>query len=84
MHKQIENFKTEFSNKHIDEIRKISADSGQNYAQEAILAAKELLIQRDPSFDKVDLILHLQQKNEKSIGEIERKVGCLYQFLILR
>ena len=79
-----EQIKREFSNKHIDEIRRISEDHGQSYSPEAVLAAKELLIERDPSFDKMDRILFLQQKNENSIGDIEKKVGCLYQFLIVQ
>ena len=85
MHKKkIQDLKQEFSKRTIEEIRKISAEGGQGYSPEAILAAKELLLERDPSFDKIDLILHLQHKNERSIADIEHKVGCLYSFIIVQ
>ncbi len=84
MNKRIEEIKKEFSGKSIEELRTISSDGGKNYSNEASLAANDLLIERDPSFDKVDRILHSQQKSEKSVAEMERKVGCIFQFVVLQ
>jgi hypothetical protein len=84
MNNRIEEIKKEFSGKSIEELRAISSDGGKNYSPEATLAANDLLKERDPSFDKIDRILHSQQKSEKSVTEMERKVGCIFQFVVFQ
>jgi len=80
---RIEEIKEEYSKKSIEELRTISKNVANKYSSEACFAASELLMERDPSFDKVDRILLLQQKSEESLSKMERKVGCIYQFVIV-